>query len=95
MTERVENSFKLTARAFEQPSFNVNETSSNPFAMSDAEFISNYTSTVNQTTVLAKNENKAIRNNAMASFTLGKSSTLEKYNAMMRMAQRNSALLNK
>ncbi len=91
MTKRVENNFTLTARAFDKITLDSSN-SSNPFAMDTNEFIPEYISTVSQTTVLAKNENNAIRNTAMASFVLGKSSPLNKYNEMMRMIQRDMAL---
>ena len=84
----VKSSFVLTSRAFEQPA--VNKAFENETAKTGA--IQGYTSTVAQTNPLGKDQNSAIRYNALAGFSLGKSSAVNDFNAKMRKVQLDEKL---
>ena len=79
----VKSGFVLTSRAFEQPVINK------AFEAKTAEqsAVPGYVSTAAQTNQIGKDQNSAIRYSALASFTLGKSSAVNDFNAKMRKVQ--------
>lgn len=81
--------FYLTSRAGEQlPTSGKHE----PAAKASEPSFSSYVSTAAQTLVTNPNQNAAIRNNALAGLYLGKSSSVNNFNAYMKQVQLSEKL---